>query len=720
MQKKLPLLIIIVFIFCANSIFAQKLFSVTQNGLSQENVSQIKNQISLSHISVLSLTRNNENKEVFAIPLSSVENSKIIILNEQTGDNAVITPVKESIQEFQLAPFFMEELKQSILGEATQYVIVETGLDFSIQNIYSVSISNENISIPRFFYGKKEEVKEALPKEREIVGIYKQKPQLILANPDDPKLQHYAAKYAEKNSYYVYMYKLPDGTRCTYDEHFTPKQTRNLSSSAGNFLEFNLTGELTEKQRTATEYALELWSEQLGGTVPVDIEVNLLPLGEGVIGVSFFPPCFIDYDTDIMYPAALWNQLVGYDANDEWDIFIIMSSKFSFYFGLDGNTGSIDYVTIMLHEVTHGLGFACYCDPDGFYFYDVPGTYDCQLFQGLTGPRFTELSISERAALIVSNNLYAGAPNSNLLKANHDVRVKMFAPATYRPGSSAHHWDNNMDFINFMQYAYQYPLHTFNDRKIGILTDMGWTTPVIDTNAVWITFDANGGTGNRNPQPFLPGVVQKIKLNVFIKRGYTFSHWNTQPDGSGISYQDKESIMINEDMVFYAQWEPATYTLSFAPNLGTVSPKSKEVTYGMPIGEMPIPVRPGYQFDGWKLNFKILTEETIWEYTSDNFAIAQWSIENAINETHELASVQIFPNPTTGVLNLIQDRIKNLELRIKSVEIFDVYGRKQNVEFNSYGLTVLRSYDLTVLQAGIYFLKIETGNETITKKIIKL
>jgi len=49
------------------------------------------------------------------------------------------------------------------------------------------------------------------------------------------------------------------------------------------------------------------------------------------------------------------------------------------------------------------------------------------------------------------------------------------------------------------------------------------------------------------------------------------------------------------------------------------------------------------------------------------------------------------------------------------VEIFDVYGRK----VLEPPLTVLQSYDLTVLQSGLYFVKIETETGIITKKIIK-
>jgi len=40
-------------------------------------------------------------------------------------------------------------------------------------------------------------------------------------------------------------------------------------------------------------------------------------------------------------------------------------------------------------------------------------------------------------------------------------------------------------------------------------------------------------------------------------------------------------------------------------------------------------------------------------------------------ETIEPAVVKIYPNPTTGEL-----RIKNFELGIRGIELFDVYGRK--------------------------------------------
>ncbi|MBO5977860.1 MAG: InlB B-repeat-containing protein, partial [Bacteroidales bacterium] len=42
-------------------------------------------------------------------------------------------------------------------------------------------------------------------------------------------------------------------------------------------------------------------------------------------------------------------------------------------------------------------------------------------------------------------------------------------------------------------------------------------------------------------QTFEAGVSQAIKANTFTRSGYTFTGWNTNADGRGTSYTDKQS-----------------------------------------------------------------------------------------------------------------------------------------------------------------------------------
>jgi hypothetical protein len=111
------------------------------------------------------------------------------------------------------------------------------------------------------------------------------------------------------------------------------------------------------------------------------------------------------------------------------------------------------------------------------------------------------------------------------------------------------------------------------------------------------------------------------------------------------------------------------------------------------------------------------------KYNNAEVGIEEWKMENG--------EWRIYPNPTRGEL-----RVESGELRVESVEVYDVLGRKQKAESrmqnaeNSYGLTVLPSYgldsvlpsyglDISHLPTGVYFLRIQTENGVITKKVVK-
>ena len=712
---------------------AQHIFSVSQNSLPEKTVFELKTQIKKTEISALQLSKNNENLDIYCVAFLQPDNTKIIIFNEETGNNVLITPNVAALHKtrhassLQLTSFFIEELKQGVLGNAEHYLVIETDTEFSVKNVVSVYVSNEEVILPRFFYGKKDNKQEALPQNRQIINIYRQKPRLISAFPDNVETQRQIAQLEDEMSYYVYMYKLPDGSLTTY--RHTLKSDNEKVTRVGKNLEFDLTGSLNAQQRAATEYVLDLWGSKLAGVVPVEINVDFIPLPTNVIGATFFTPNFFNPVNDSWYWSSLWNQLVGYDATSMKDIDIAMSSNFNFYFGFDCNSSLPDYVTLMLHEVTHGLGFGSSIKSDGSYFYynsnniiqptDFPSIYDRMLYQGLDGVCITELSQEERAALIISNNLYAAGPN--LLEANEGVRVKIYAPRNYQNGSSTHHWDESVNnFTTFMYPYYQRPLHTFNTRKIGILCDMGWEAAQIPT--FWVRYNANGGGANMAPQSFAPDEEQNLRENSFTYSGYAFKNWNTSPDGSGTTYEDKEAVTLSADLELFAQWDFANYTLTFFANGGIVNPTSKQVTYQSPIGELPIPEREGYDFQEWRIGAIRINEETVWNYTASMTATARWVPSSGIDDNQFFAGLQIIPNPTDGQL-----RIMNYELRItnertlsegvtersRSIEIFDVAGR--NVLTSSLSLLSPETMlDISYLPSGVYFLRV--GNEMVKPK----
>ena len=123
-----------------------------------------------------------------------------------------------------------------------------------------------------------------------------------------------------------------------------------------------------------------------------------------------------------------------------------------------------------------------------------------------------------------------------------------------------------------------------------------------DSNKVKITLDPNGGTVS-------PGYVMCAKNGTYgklptpTKKGYTFSNWT--PDKEGMfreTVSENTSIRGGSAHTLYALWSANKYTVKFDANGGSVSYKSKTVTFGNKYGELPIPKKEGYTFLGWGAN----------------------------------------------------------------------------------------------------------------------
>ena len=94
-------------------------------------------------------------------------------------------------------------------------------------------------------------------------------------------------------------------------------------------------------------------------------------------------------------------------------------------------------------------------------------------------------------------------------------------------------------------------------------------------DVVYLRYDPNGGTPediypNDTGFPYKKNVTAAVWNNTltdgaawFSRTGYTFTGWNTAPDGSGMAYAPNSSIVLTAPVTtLYAQWERILYTLS--------------------------------------------------------------------------------------------------------------------------------------------------------------
>ncbi len=133
-----------------------------------------------------------------------------------------------------------------------------------------------------------------------------------------------------------------------------------------------------------------------------------------------------------------------------------------------------------------------------------------------------------------------------------------------------------------------------------------------------VKFNSNGGTGIMEDQIFVKDKAQKLSLNQFKKEGFQFVAWTTKANGEGEKYADGSSVTnltTSETITLYAQWEEQEETvkqsvIKHETNGGnTISDKTINIeTVPDTWGDITIPKREGYQFEGWYLEKDLKTK----------------------------------------------------------------------------------------------------------------
>jgi hypothetical protein len=97
-----------------------------------------------------------------------------------------------------------------------------------------------------------------------------------------------------------------------------------------------------------------------------------------------------------------------------------------------------------------------------------------------------------------------------------------------------------------------------------------------------VIFDANGGTGTMATQAGLSSAT--LTPNSFTRSGFTFTGWNTNPNGNGTPYADGATYPFTSNVLLFAQWtqSPAT-TVPAANTPANVAPTTTAPSGGTAI-----------------------------------------------------------------------------------------------------------------------------------------
>ena len=151
-------------------------------------------------------------------------------------------------------------------------------------------------------------------------------------------------------------------------------------------------------------------------------------------------------------------------------------------------------------------------------------------------------------------------------------------------------------------------------------------------NTYAVKYNGNGSTsGSMADSSCTYDTAFSLSENAFSRKGYLFSGWNTQIDGKGTSYKDRESVksLSAEDgktVTLYAQWTPIRYTVKYDAN-GGVGPALADTTHtfnekGTVYPENALAknafTRKGYKFNGWNAS-RVKDGKIEWYYDNWNW-----------------------------------------------------------------------------------------------------
>lgn len=309
---------------------------------------------------------------------------------------------------------------------------------------------------------------------------------------------------------------------------------------------------------SAVEYVAFLWSEHLSSSEP--IKVNLYygnmtssgPLGicmpngeENFAGAPM---------TDVLYPSCLANKITSSELNSgESDMDVYINSYHNWYFGLDGNPSSseYDFVSVLLHEVGHGLGLLSLAKVDTGYgsigryqgdeFFPLSSSFPLPIMVGYPavfdtyikndlGQFITDTSVFGNPSIhlkdeFTGGQLYFSGPKAVLANGGD---VRLHAPSAFALGTSVTHLNVSFNtspdgmmapFINRGQTKQE-----IGPITQGILEDIGWTllppTGVTETQPEPDAFEIfpNPSTGTFRIQSLSKSTFNELRVLDLLGR----------------------------------------------------------------------------------------------------------------------------------------------------------------------------------------------------------
>ena len=258
-----------------------------------------------------------------------------------------------------------------------------------------------------------------------------------------------------------------------------------------------------DEAKDAVNFAADIWAGHLSSSIPIRIEAIWDDMPTATLGRA--GPTRIINDTRIpdarpntWYTAAQASAMADEDFiaeidDEEFDVRMWFNcNRTDWYFDTDGEppAGVIDFVTVVLHEIGHGVGFLGTMretdDGEGEWGQPRNGEPAPIIYDSFAEDLDQQLLIDEDLYpnpsevlfdTLRSENVFAGGDLAQ--SANEGTRPPLYAPEQWNQGSSFSHLDTDTfaDTPNALmrhQIDRASAIHSPGPVMCGMLADMGW------------------------------------------------------------------------------------------------------------------------------------------------------------------------------------------------------------------------------------------------------
>ncbi len=437
--------------------------------------------------------------------------------------------------------------------------------------------------------------------------------------------------------------------------------------------------------RTAFKKAADIWSTIVYSPVTIYVEVRWEEMESGALGGTLLWPYYLIRQHNILpvllYPVTIAEKIAGRDLNDknDPDVIITMNKDISWWYDTENEPplDRYDFLTVSVHELTHGLGF------DGGFFEDNErkGNYYFReyfiafdyYFENSAGIKISDTTKYPIPSIELQKQLTLPPIyfNSPLTFNQTGKTPQMWVPRTWDPGSSLYHLDdkynNTKNALMTYSTAPGESIHDPGSLTLNMLYETGWihtkiehdssldreTLEESDTIAAQITSDV----------PFKSGSQQVFYS--FNKSDTWDSIKMTSTDNPGEYAADIPLTTLETHVNYYVS------VIDKYNRRYTLPSNAPESSFNFYVGaDTTAPI-----VDHLPIEFMLVTKDTLEITTNvwDNLGIDTVLIEYQINEGEQTAvglsndSASIYAGLLifeSGILN-VGDIIK---YRIKAVD----------------------------------------------------